>query len=249
MMKVILHGYSGHMGLEVRRAAEKSQDVEIVCGVDAMTDGTDAKCVKSFGECNAEADCIIDFSHHSLTGDLAAFAVEKKLPLIIATTGQTEYEKNIIAEAAKQVPVFMASNFSLGIAAETDLIKRAAALFPDADIEIVETHHNRKIDAPSGTALSLFAALKEVRADANAVCGRSENGKREKNDIGIHALRMGNYVGVHEVVISTDNESLTIRHQAFSRAVFADGAIQIVPFIVKKAPGLYGMKDFLEAND
>lgn len=245
-MKIILHGYAGQMGLEVRKLAEKNQDVEIVCGVDAMYTGAEPVCVKSFDECSTDAECIFDFSHHSQTGALMAFAVKNKIPVIIATTAHTPEERQIIDDAAQHIPVFLASNFSLGIAAMKDLVKRAAAMFPDADIEIVEAHHNKKIDAPSGTAKALFDAVQSVRPDAEAVCGRAGYGKREKQHIGIHAVRMGNYVGVHEVIISTESETLTIRHQAFSRAVFAEGAARIAPFIVRQKAGLYNMEDFLK---
>ena len=164
---------------------------------------------------------------------------------MLATTGQTEEELGTIREAAEKIPVFFAANYSLGIAAMTDLVKRAAALYPDADIEIVEQHHNRKIDAPSGTALALFNAIKEVRPEAEAVTGRSGQGKRRPEDVGIHAVRMGNIVGVHEVMICTQNECITLKHQAFSRGVFADGSLKAAAFLMGKPAGLYNMKDLL----
>ncbi len=245
-MRIILTGYEGHMGREVRAAAERAEDARIVLGVDPMIpEDTDA-CVRSFDACAAEADVIIDFSHHSLTGELLAFAEARKLPLVLATTGQTPEEKEAVRAAAKEIPVFLAANYSLGIAVLTDLVKRALALYPDAEVEIVEQHHDRKLDAPSGTALALFDAVKEVRPGARAVPGRSGQGKREKEDVGIHAIRMGNIVGVHEVIIGTQTESLTLRHQAWSRGVFADGSLKAARFLMGKAPGLYDMKDLLK---
>ena len=221
-MRIILCGYGGHMGREVRTCAERDEHSEIVAGVDPMIPA-EGICVSSFAECEAEADVIIDFSHHSMTGALLDFAEAKNLPVVLATTGQTDEEKARIRQAAGKIPVFLAANYSLGIATLTDLVKRAAALYPDGEIEIVEQHHDRKLDAPSGTALALFSAVKEVRPAAEANCGRSGQGKRTKDEVGIHAIRMGNIVGVHEVMIGTQNERITLKHEAFSRGVFAEG--------------------------
>ena len=244
-MRIILCGYGGHMGREVRTCAERDEHSEIVAGVDPMIPA-EGICVSSFAECEAEADVIIDFSHHSMTGALLDFAEAKNLPVVLATTGQTDEEKARIRQAAGKIPVFLAANYSLGIATLTDLVKRAAALYPDGEIEIVEQHHDRKLDAPSGTALALFSAVKEVRPAAEANCGRSGQGKRTKDEVGIHAIRMGNIVGVHEVMIGTQNERITLKHEAFSRGVFAEGSIRAATFLVGKPAGMYDMKDLLE---
>ena len=247
-MRILLTGYEGHMGREVRLSAERAEDAEIVCGVDPAAPEGDGICVRSLKDCRAEADVLIDFSHHSLTAELLAFAKERKLPLVLATTGQTEEEKTLIRAASEEIPVFLAANYSLGIAVLTDLVKKALALYPDAEVEIVEKHHDRKLDAPSGTALALFDAVREVRPGAKAVTGRSGPGKRQKEDVGIHAVRMGNIVGVHEVMIGTQNETLTLTHQAYSRGVFADGSLKAAAFLIGKKPGLYDMKDLLRAG-
>ncbi len=247
-MKIILCGYNGHMGREVRNCAEQAADCEIIAGIDPVMAEPAGFCFASFRECSgkaAEADVIIDFSHHSLTGELLEFAEAQNLPVVLATTGQTEEEKARIQEAAKKIPLFLAANYSLGVAALTDLVKRTAALYPDAEIEIIEQHHDRKIDAPSGTALSLFDAIREVRPSAEANCGRSGQGKRMKDEVGIHAVRMGNIVGVHEVMIGTQNERITLKHEAFSRGVFAEGSLRAAAFLAGKAPGIYNMKDLL----
>jgi len=244
-MRIILCGYGGHMGREVRTCAERDEHSEIVAGVDPMIPA-EGICVSSFAECEAEADVIIDFSHHSMTGALLDFAEAKNLPVVLATTGQTDEEKARIRQAAGKIPVFLAANYSLGIATLTDLVKRAAALYPDGEIEIVEQHHDRKLDAPSGTALAPFSAVKEVRPAAEANCGRSGQGKRTKDEVGIHAIRMGNIVGVHEVMIGTQNERITLKHEAFSRGVFAEGSIRAAAFLVGKPAGMYDMKDLLE---
>ena len=244
-MRILLCGYDGHMGREVRACAERAAGFEIAQGVDPMTDGADPRCVKRFADCTEEADVIIDFSHHSMTEELLSAAEAKRLPVVLATTGQTPEEMARVKAAAKVIPVFLAANYSLGIAVLTDLVRRAAALYPEADIEIVEQHHNRKLDAPSGTALSLFRALKEVRPEAEAVEGRSGMAKRRPGEIGIHAVRAGNIVGIHEVMICTENECITLKHQAFSRGVFAEGALKAAAFVARQAPGLYDMKDLI----
>ena len=245
-MRIILCGYGGHMGREVRACAERDEKCEIVAGVDPMIPA-EGVCVPSFDACGADADVIIDFSHHSMTGSLLDFAEAKGLPVVLATTGQTEEEKARIRRAAEKIPVFLAANYSLGIAALTDLVKRAAALYPDGEIEIVEQHHDRKLDAPSGTALALFNAVKEIRQEAEAHCGRSGQGKRTRNEVGIHAIRMGNIVGIHEVMIGTQNERITLKHEAFSRGVFAEGSLKAAAFLAGKPAGIYDMKDMINA--
>ena len=247
-MRIILTGYTGHMGREVRACAERMENCEIVAGVDPMIPASEGICRKTFAECTAEADVIIDFSHHSMTNDLLDFAEARNLPVVLATTGQTDEEKERIRKAEQIIPVFLAANYSLGIATLTDLVKRAAALYPDGEIEIVEQHHDRKLDAPSGTALSLFNAIREVRPGAEANCGRSGQGKRTRDEIGIHAIRMGNIVGVHEVMIGTQNERITLKHEAFSRGVFAEGSLKAAAFMIGKTPGHYDMKDLLAGD-
>ena len=189
---------------------------------------------------------VIDFSHHSAAPDAARYAVEQGCALVIGTTGHTEEEKAAIFSAARSIPVFYAGNMSLGIAVLCRLAKQAAQSFPDADIEIVEIHHNRKVDAPSGTAKMLFEAIKEVRPEAEAHCGRAGEGKRQANEIGIQALRMGGVVGIHEVHIATLTQRLTLRHEACDRGMFADGAVEAARFVLDKPAGLYNMTQLLE---
>ena len=201
---------------------------------------------KTFAELGkVDADVVIDFSHHTAAADVLAYAKEIGAAAVIGTTGHTPEEKALIAAAAEEIPVFFSGNMSLGIAVLCRLAKQAAAAFPDADIEIVEAHHIRKVDAPSGTALMLFNAIKEVRPEAVANCGRSGEGKRTKEEIGIHALRMGNVVGIHEIHIHTGNQSLTLKHESGSRAMLADGAVDAARFMVDKPKGLYNMESML----
>ena len=192
-----------------------------------------------------DADVIIDFSHHSAIGDVVAYAKSIGAAVVIGTTGHTPEEKAVIDAASKEIPVFFSGNVSMGIAVLCRLAKQAAAYFPDADIEIVEIHHTRKVDAPSGTALMLFNAVKEVRPNAVANCGRAGEGKRTKEEIGISALRLGNVVGIHEVHIHTGNQSLTLKHESGSRAMLADGAVAAARFMVGKETGFYNMENIL----
>lgn len=192
-----------------------------------------------------EADVVIDFSHHTAVGSVLEYAKLIGAAAVIGTTGHTEEEKALICEAAKEIPVFFSGNVSLGIGVLCRLAKEAARYFPDADIEIVEIHHTRKVDAPSGTAHMLFNAVKEVRPNAVENCGRAGEGKRTKDEIGISSLRMGNVVGVHEVHICTPTQSLTLRHDAFTRGMLADGAVDAARFMLGKPKGLYNMESLL----
>lgn len=246
-MKVLISGLCGHMGKILSDLVKQDSDLELVCGVDKNITDIDTLCFKSFNDVNVDVDIIVDFSHHSLTKEMVDFAKKKQLPLVIATTGQTDDEKKIISDAANELPIFFAANYSVGIATLIKTAKQVAKQFKDADIEIVETHHNRKLDAPSGTALRLAEGLKEVRPDANLVLGRSGNQKRDKKDIGINAIRIGNVVGIHEVMISTEHECISIKHEAYDRGLFAEGAINAIKFMKGKGKGLYGMSDMLSA--
>ncbi len=193
-----------------------------------------------------QADVVIDFSHHSAVADVLAYARGMGCAAVIGTTGHTREEKELIYDAAEDIPVFYCGNMSLGIAVLCKLAKQAAACFPEADIEIVEIHHNRKVDAPSGTAKMLFEAVKSARPELMEHCGRAGEGKRHPNEVGISSLRMGNVVGVHEVHIATGNQILTLRHEALDRKMFAEGGVAAARFVAGKAPGLYTMTELLE---
>lgn len=249
-MRFIIHGAAGRMGHNLITAAEAAGHTVAAC-VDILYRDDAAKnpaypCYASAAEVTEDADCIIDFSNHVTTIPLLSFAMERQIPVMLATTGQTEEEKAFILTAAEKIPLFRAANMSLGIATLVSLVKTAVCMFPDADIEIVEKHHNQKLDVPSGTALALADAVKSVREEAEFVVGRHENGKRRKEEVGIHSLRLGGVVGEHEVIITTGNETLTLKHEAHSRAVFADGAVLAAAFTAEQnAPGLYTMEDLV----
>ncbi len=247
-MKILICGVGGRMGREVARLAlDGMRGATPVAGFDLLP--LDTREFPTYTEWSAVAetpDCIIDFSHHAGTAAMLEYAVEKQIPVVLATTGHTEEETEGIRRAAEVIPIFHSANMSLGIALLVELAKTAAKAFPEADIEIVEKHHNRKLDAPSGTALLLARELQEVREDATLICGRSGQAKREKNEIGIHAIRMGNIVGEHEVIIGTDTQTVTLKHEAHSRALFAEGAIAAADFLIGKPAGLYDMKRMIE---
>lgn len=246
-MKIIVNGSNGRMGKElVKLIIEGYRDYELVAAINRRNIILDGDLVFShLGDFSEEADCIIDFTNHEQTNSLIQYAIRRKLPLVIATTGQTEEEIDIIREASKEIPIFFSANMSLGIAILVELAKTTTKLMGDADIEIIEKHHNRKVDAPSGTALMIADAIKEVRPDARYVKGRNGYDKREKNEIGIHAIRMGNIFGEHEVIIGTDTQTISLKHEVHNRALFAEGALAAAEFIVDKSPGIYDMQDMV----
>ena len=240
-MKAIICGANGAMG---KLICERLGDA--VAGKVSL-DGENGV-PKTFQELGkVDADVIVDFSHHTAVAEVLANARALGCAAVIGTTGHTREEKELIYEAAEEIPVFFSGNMSLGIAVLCRLATQAAAVFPEADIEIVEVHHNRKVDAPSGTAKMLFEAVKKARPEAYEHCGRAGEGKRQQNEIGISSLRMGNVVGIHEVHICTPSQTLTLRHEAGNRGMLADGAVDAARFICGKKPGLYNMEDLLNA--
>lgn len=242
-MKIIINGAGGRMGRALRALAQ-AKGAEVVAAVDPFV--KEEGMLSALEEYTGEADCILDFSNHAGTQVLLDHAVKRALPVVIATTGHTQQELEMIKEAAAKVPVFYSGNMSLGIALLTQLARQAAAMFPDADVEIVESHHNQKLDVPSGTALMLAKAVQEARPGSHLLVGRHENGKRTKEEIGIHSLRMGNTVGIHEVIINTGTQVITLKHEAQDRSLFAEGALSAAVFIAAKTPGLYCMDDIVK---
>ena len=256
-MNILLNGASGYMGREVMKLLEAPacEDTLIAC-VDLHTDGLPSPAYTSLADVIAAAqngetvaDVIIDFSHHTATNGLLAYALRHKTPVVIATTGQTEEENAAIKAASAEIPVFFSANMSLGVALLAALVRLTVKTFPAADVEIVETHHNRKVDVPSGTALMLARSVQSVREDAEFVIGRHENGKKKPNEVGISSLRLGNVVGEHEVHINTGSETITLRHQAHNRSLFADGALVAARFLVDCKAGLYTLASlFRDSN-
>ena len=250
-MRILISGITGHMGHEVLKLAKAgARGAEAVGGIGLNPDGTfDVPVAASFDEADGvlagvDADVIIDFSHHSWTDGLLAFAKARQLPVVLATTGQTDEERKAIIAASEEIPIFVAANFSLGVALLAELAKKVAAAMPDAEVEIIEKHHNRKLDAPSGTAIALANAVNEGRGNTmHAVCGRSGQAKRQPGEIGIASVRLGNIVGEHEVIIGGANEIITLKHEAVNRALFAEGALAAAEFVIGKPAGMYNMHD------
>lgn len=246
-MRIIVNGSNGRMGKElILLLNNEYRGSELAAAIDRKNIKSDEGLLyNNLDEFNGDADCIIDFSNHLLTRELVDYAVRRNLPLVIATTGQNEDELNIIREAGNSIPIFLAANMSVGVALLAELAKTTAKMMGDADIEIVEKHHNRKLDAPSGTALMLADAVREIRNNANYVFGRGGDAKRTKEEIGIHAIRAGNTVGEHEIIICSDTQTITLKHEAHSRALFAEGAVAAAEFLVSCTPALYGMQDMI----
>lgn len=239
------------MGVCIANSAATRTDCKIVGGVDVVAPANaDFVYAPSFDELSVDADVIIDFSNPVVLDSLLSYALKKKIPAVICTTGYNEEQKNKIKNAAKEIPIFYSGNMSLGINLIIELAKKAAAVFgDDFDIEIVEQHHNQKLDAPSGTALMIADAIKTVKTDAEYVYDRhAYRRKRDNKEIGIHSVRGGNIVGEHEVIFAGNDEILKISHSARSKTVFAVGSLNAAVFLKGKEPGMYDMSDLLASK-
>ncbi len=248
MIKIILNGCNGKMGNAVSRLVAERDDCQIVAGIDINTSVTrDFPVYSSIKQVN-EGDVIIDFSHPSCLPDLLEYAVSHKTPIVVATTGLSDADIENIKSASKAVAVFFTFNMSLGINLLVELSKTASKILGDKfDIEIIEKHHNQKIDAPSGTAIMLANGINEVN-DGKYTYEYNRQAKREKRnkkEIGIHAIRGGNIVGEHEVIFAGHDEVISLSHSAGSKEVFAVGAVNAAVFLKNKSAGLYDMKDLI----
>jgi len=251
MIKIILNGCNGRMGQAVSKIAATDADVTIVAGVDKFP-GTAAHSFPifaSFAELkNIEANVIIDFSRPEALQSMLEYAVKQHIPVVIATTGIDEDNKEIIKNASQNIPIFMATNMSIGISVLTELAQRAAYILGNTfDIEIIEKHHNQKEDAPSGTALSIANAINDVLSNSkHYVYGRHGcKAKRTADEIGIHAIRGGTIAGEHSIMFAGHDEVLELNHTAQSRDIFAVGALNAAKFILHKPVGLYSMDDMI----
>lgn len=244
-MKIIISGIGGAMGKVLFDAIKNDGTAECVAGVDKFADKNafNIPVYGSFNEIAVNADCIIDFSVHNAVYGYIPYAVKTKTPCVIATTGFSPDELALIDGAAKEIPILQSGNMSIGINLLVNLAQKAAEfLGSKADIEIIEMHHNKKTDAPSGTALMLANAIKN--GESEFVYGREGiTGKRKGNEIGIHAVRGGTIVGKHDVMFIMNNEIVTLSHEADSKAIFAQGAIKAASFLIGKPAGKYSMKD------
>lgn len=249
MTKIILSGCLGRMGKAITEIVKNTDDAEIVCGFDIAQGECSYPIYNSYENVDVDADVIIDFSHPSNFENILNFAKSKKLPIVMATTGLSDEQRVALKEAAEEIPVFFSANMSLGINLLIKLAQMATkVLESDFDIEIVEKHHNKKLDAPSGTALAIADAIDGVMTnDANYVYERqSVRKQREKQDIGIHAIRGGTIVGEHDVIFAGPDEVITLSHHASSREVFAQGAVKAAMFMKGKPNGFYSMDNLFE---
>ena len=250
MVKVIMHGCNGKMGQVISGLIAADPDIELVAGIDARDDGHNPYPVfTDIAKCDVAADCIIDFSAAVAVDRLLNYCVEKKIPCVLCTTGLSEAQLSKVDEAAKHVAILKSANMSLGINLMLKLLKEAAGVLANAgfDMEIVEKHHNLKVDAPSGTALALADSINEASDGAyHYVYDRSqERKKRDSREIGISAVRGGTIVGDHDVIFAGTDEVITFEHRAYSRAVFGKGAIQAAKFLAGKPAGRYDMSDVI----
>jgi 4-hydroxy-tetrahydrodipicolinate reductase len=249
MTKIILNGCNGKMGQVITRLVNDDSECEIVAGFDINDSIENSYPVYSNpDEFTGEADVIIDFSHPSVLTNMINYCKKRNLPIIIATTGFSAEQKEEMKEAAKEIPIFFSANMSLGINLLIALAKKATKLLEGSfDIEIVERHHNQKIDAPSGTALAIADAIDETLSyPAEYVYDRhSVRKKRKKTEIGLHAVRGGTIVGDHEVIFAGTDEVIELKHSAHSKEVFAVGAVKAAKFMVGKSAGMYDMNDLI----
>ncbi len=249
-IRLIISGCNGRMGQAITRLCEQTSDIEIVAGLDVITEKRNGYPVFADPmECQIAADVLIDFSNATLLDQLLPYCLQRKLPAVICTTGHSPEQLNALESASKKLPLFRSGNMSLGINLITVLLKKAAAVLGENfDVEIVEKHHHGKMDAPSGTAIMLADAVREgLSYEPEYVYERqSVRQPRGKQEIGISAVRGGTIVGEHEVLFCGQDEVITFKHTAYSREIFANGAITAARFLSKvNAPGLYDMNDAL----
>lgn len=250
MINVIMHGCNGHMGKVITDLIEKEESCQIVAGIDPFDDGHNTYPVfPSIDKCNIKADVVIDFAAASAVDVLLQYCVDHQTPVIVCTTGLSREQMDKVREAACKVAVLKSANMSLGINTLLKLLKEAATVLVPAgfDVEIVEKHHNQKLDAPSGTALALADSIKEVLGDEYFYqYDRSQvKKKRDKKEIGISAVRGGTIVGVHDVIFAGEDEVIEFTHTAYSKSVFAKGAIEAAKFLAGKPAGMYDMSDVI----
>ena len=230
-IKIIIHG-TGTMSSILKSVAETEEYLEVSGFADDLT--------------NEKGDIIIDFSHFSRIPNMLNFAVNNNIPIVICTTGYDDKILSQIKEASSKIPILLSSNTSIGINLMNDLVSKMAENLNGFDIEIIETHHNKKVDSPSGTAKTLFNAINQTLENKmNLINGREGNHKRDKNEIGIHSIRGGSVVGEHRVIFYGDDEAIEIKHSAMSKKIFVYGAIKAAKFLIGKNPNLYSMKDVL----
>ena len=252
MINVLIYGANGRMGKKVKDALQSTEDMRALCGVDITEDFSDSAfpvfgCIEDATNKVGKPDVIIDFSSRLSLEKLLPYAEKNGVPSVLCSTGYTEEDDAAVKNASRKVALFRSANMSVGVNVLISLVKQAAKALKGFDIEIIEKHHNRKADAPSGTAVMIADEIKEILPEKFFVYGRNGIvGKRDKNEIGLHAVRGGNIVGEHEVIFAGENEIVTLSHSASDRALFADGAVRAAKFLCGKSRGLYDMNDLLK---
>lgn len=254
MTRAIMHGCNGKMGQVITGLCKEDPDIEIVAGIDVSNHiKNEYPVYQSLWDCKEEADVIIDFASAQAADVLIDYSVQKEIPVVICTTGLSEEQIDRIEAAAQKTAVLRSANMSMGINILMDLLKKAAKVLAPAgfDMEIVEKHHNQKVDAPSGTALALADAMNNaLEENYEYKYDRSqERKKREKYEIGIQAVRGGNIVGEHEVIFAGTDEVIEFKHTAYSKAIFGKGAIEAAKFLAGKPAGFYDMSDVIQSAD
>lgn len=246
-MKVIINGYSGTMGQVLTKCVADDEELELVAGISPKHHDVDGfNTYSNFADVKEDSDVVIDFSNPLALDGILEYCLKTKTPVVLATTGYNDEEMEKIHEAAKQIPVFLSFNMSLGVNILLKLVKEAAKNLANFDIEIIEKHHNKKVDSPSGTAVMIANAVKEIREQSEFIYGRhGRTGKRQQNEVGIHAVRGGTIVGEHSAIFAGNDEILEINHSARSKNVFAEGAIAAAKYLVNQEPGFYNMDDML----
>ena len=251
MIKILMHGCNGKMGRMITELVKNDSDVEIVAGVDKYTAVPNAYPVfESITACDVDTDVVIDFSNAGAVDELLDYCTEKKLPVVLCTTGLSEEQLKKVEESSGKIAILKSANMSMGINLLLKLLKDAAKVLAPAgyDIELVEKHHNQKLDAPSGTALALADSMNEaLNNEYNYVYDRSQvRQKRDAKEIGISAVRAGTIVGEHEVLFAGTDEVIEFKHTAYSRSVFAKGAVEAAKFLAGKETGMYDMGDVIQ---
>lgn len=248
MVTVLLNGCLGKMGKTVTALSKNFEGLKIAAGVDRIKEAMDYPVYNNISDCKEKIDVILDFSRPESLDDLLNYAKENKVSLVLCTTGYTEAQLLKIKEMSSEIAIFRSANMSLGVNIINNILKKVSALlYKDYDIEIIEKHHNQKVDSPSGTALLLANTIKDAISEETIFkFGREGISKREHKDIGIHAVRGGSIVGEHEVIFAGQGETIEIKHSAVSRDVFAVGALKACEFMGCKSPGLYSMDNMLE---
>lgn len=251
MINIIISGCNGKMGRVLSRLIANNKEMEVIAGIDKYVDKFENPfpVYEKPYDCKESSDVVIDFSHHSALGDILKYCIDTKTPLVTATTGLSGKDLESLMDASKIIPIFQTGNMSLGVNVITDLAKKAAQVLGDPfDIEIIEKHHNQKVDAPSGTAYLIANGINEGLENKKDFIygryGRSE--KRKTTDIGIHAIRGGTIVGEHTVIFAGPDEIIEIKHTALSKDIFALGAIEASKFLINQKNGFYNMNDLLK---